>query len=230
MYLYVTETKELKELDFVPREMAFELNFIDEFFADYSIFRKHFSEFVKNPAYYTVRDYKNAGLVDFRKSLMPYIENMVLLMLWMADMVLDQYKLYGDVTLPNMNPRYVDDSYRRKYELKKMRAAYKKLKDGSNGKFSVDNMIDKALLKKEEVIFRGFFKKMANDWFTQKDYNGSKMANFIVDFVNLGVLEAARGVTITYITEDKPFVRLICSENDGCLKLSQEFYKEFYLG
>lgn len=48
--------------------------------------------------------------------------------------------------------------------------------------------------------------------------------------MNLGVLEAARGVTITYITEDKPFVKLIRSENDECLRLSQEFYDEFYWG
>ena len=153
LYVYVTETKELKELDLVPREMAFKLNFIDEFFADYRNFRKHFSEFVKNPAYYTVRDYRNAGLVDFRKSLMPYIENMVLLMLWMADMVLDQYKQCGEVILPYMDPRHVHGGYRRMYELKKMRAGYKRLKDGSNGKFSVDHMVDKVLLKKSDRIF-----------------------------------------------------------------------------
>lgn len=230
LYVYVTEAKELKELDLVPQEMALKLNFIDEFFADYNNFRKHFSDFLKSPSYYIGRDYKNAGVLDYRKSLMPYVENMVLLMLWMADIVQKNYKQYSNINLPPMNPRFIPDDYRRMYEVKKMRAAYKRLKDGSNGKFSVDNMIDKVLLKKEEVIFRGFFKKMANDWFTQKEFNGSKMANFIVDFVNLGVLEAARGVTITYITEDKPFVKLIRSENDECLRLSQEFYKVFYIG
>lgn len=90
-------------------------------------------------------------------------------------------------------------------------------------------LIDKYLLPNEEIVFKGFFKKIAHEWFEYEDYSGGKIPNFIVDYVNLGVLEAGRGLPLAYITEDGIFADMVQASNDAGFAESKRYYDRFWV-
>ena len=93
----------------------------------------------------------------------------------------------------------------------------------------MESLIDKYLLPNEEIVFKGFYKKIAHEWFEFKDYGGSKIPNFLVDYVNLGVLEAGRGLPLAYITEDCTFADMVQASNDAGFAESKKYYDRFYI-
>ena len=84
-------------------------SFIDQFYTKDDVFKKHFQKYIHDPDYYTKYASKDnkAQEKDFKHGLILYIENMVMLMVWMSQVVVGQMGSYGEVVLPYQNPRYV---------------------------------------------------------------------------------------------------------------------------
>lgn len=177
---------------------------------------------------YTVKGGEIVKSKDAKDQLADFVEDMAKQMIAIANVqvcavfpsvaAMNQaiFKEHDRVKSENL---YAKDAMRNRY------LAVKKL---SNGRFSLDKLIE-GMLKKQSSLFREFYKMMVNAWF-QKDSHGGKMANSFIDFVNLDVVEANRDIPLIYITEEVLFNEMMDKVDLECLNDTKKFYKEFYLG
>lgn len=224
--IYVFITSEIdKELEYVTNVRC---SFIDQFYSKDDVFKKHFQKYIREPDYYTKYASKNnkGQEKDFKHGLILYIENMVMLMVWMSEVLLMQMNTYGDVVLPYQNPRYVSGDIRVKYSRENMRKGYAKFKS-TNKWFSISELLDRLSLNNNQK----YLMAMADKWF-QKNYcgGGKLLANSVIDYVNLEVLEARRTKPLIYITEDEAYPKFIKKSKVECFKETQEFYQTYYSG
>jgi len=103
IYIFITSDKEPEYVTNVR------CSFIDQFYTKDDVFKKHFQKYIHNPDYYTKYASKNnkAQEKDFKHGLILYIENMVMLMVWMSEVLLWQMESNEDVVLPYQDPRFV---------------------------------------------------------------------------------------------------------------------------
>lgn len=225
-YLIITETNK-DGID--SRNSLAKLRIIEEVFSHHDAYKSQFISFTETPSYYLFRDQKKAGKTDFKQYLLGYLQNMALLMITIAEAVLVAIKNnQSEILMPYVHPISIQPGTRKLYARRKMVGRYITYKNQSTQGFSVEALIDQFLSDNNRVAFPGFFKEIARQWFTQREYGGGEIPNFIIDYVNLGVLEAGSGLPLIYITEEKSFVKLIKQDDDECLSATKEFYKEFY--
>ena len=165
--------------------------------------------------------------VNARDYLVLFVKNLALLMLTNARDLIGQLGS-PEIVLTFNDPQFVEGVTRRMYPHNEMVEKYKQAKNSSKKEYAIDPMIDQ-LLKGCEPIFKQLYKRVVNEWF-MKDYKGKELANTIIDFVNMGVLEVDSTLPCVYITEEKGFVSLIKGMKDGKAKATQDFYMEFYEG
>ena len=229
-YLMITETD---NNDMGSRDTKAKMNAINEVYSHYELFESQFKSFVETPSYYLFRDQKKEGKTDFKQNLLGYLENMALLMIIGAEQVIATIKNNrSEMRLPYMHPISIHPFIRERYARDKMvdkYAEFKKRKKRDNcAEHSVEALIDEFFLPKSEIVFKGFFKKIAHEWFEQKDFGGGKIPNFLVDYVNLGVLEAGRGLPLAYITEDGTFAKMVLGSDDEGFAESKKYYDRFW--
>lgn len=189
------------------------LRYIDEEFAQNDAIKRLLDSFL----------YQHA-----KDDLIQFVDGMIKQMMSLANVFLEQQATHKFKTLLEYNTRVMDenDRIRNMYPRKEMSKKYQRLKKNSQGKFEINSMID-VFLKNRESIFKGLFKQLVDKWFLEK-YSGKDMANTIIDFVNLGIVEAERRLPLIYITEEKLFVKIIQNIDEPCLKETKEFYKRYY--
>lgn len=227
-YLMISETD---KNDMGTRDTKAKINAINEVYSHYEICKSQFESFIKTPSYYLFHGQKKEGKADFKQNLLGYLENMALLMITGAEKVIKAIKNgEREILMPYMHPAYICPDIKERYAREKMVDKYTEYKKRPNGEHSLERLIDDYLLPNEEVVFKGFFKRIAHEWFEKKNYGGGKIPNFIVDYVNLGVLEAGRGLPLAYITEDGIFADMIKGANDEGFEESKRYYREFWIG
>lgn len=229
-YLMITETD---NNDMGSRDTKAKMNAINEVYSHYELFESQFKSFVETPSYYLFRDQKKEGKTDFKQNLLGYLENMALLMIIGAEWVIATIKNNrSEMRLPYMHPISIHPFIRERYARDKMvdkYAEFKKRKKRDNcAEHSVEALIDEYMMQDEGEVFRGFFKKIAHEWFEQKEFGGGKIPNFLVDYVNLGVLEAGRGLPLAYITEDDTFADMVRESDDEGFAESKMYYERFW--
>lgn len=228
IYLLISETD---KNDMGSRDAQAKINVINEVYSHYETLKPQFESFTKTPSYHLLGNQKKEGKPDFKQNLLAYIENMALLMIDRAEKVIASIKSgQSGISFPSMLPFYMHPCFRERFTREKMVEKYKEYKKRPNGEHSVESLIDKYLLPNEEIVFKGFFKKIAHEWFEFKEYGGSKIPNFLVDYVNLGVLEADRGLPLAYITEDGTFADMVKASNDAGFAESKMYNDRFYIG
>ena len=201
---------------------------INQLYGGTKIFDKHLSEFLDNISDYA-KGLNNGKDVNARDYLVLFVENVVLLMLSNAEDFIRQLRVgYSDITLICNDTVHIDGHIRRKFLHDKMAARYVEVKNGSNKMITIEKKVEE-FLKGCEPIFKQLYKRVVTEWFV-KGYKGKELANTIIDFVNMGVLEVDSTLPCVYITEENGFVSLIKGMKDGKAKASQDFYMEFYEG
>ena len=231
-YLIITETD---NNDIESQDTRAKINVINEVYSHYEILEWQFKSFAETPSYYLFRDQKKEGKTDFKQNLLGYLENMALLMIIGAEQVIATIKNNrSEMTLPYMHPFSIHPMFRERYAREKMVDKYaefkKRPKSEDCAEHTVEALIDELFLPKSEIVFKGFFKKIAHEWFEQKDFGGGKIPNFLVDYVNLGVLEVGRGLPLAYITEDDTFAKMVLDSDDAGFAESKKYYDRFYIG
>ena len=209
-------------------EAQLKMKCIDEIYASYSPFKKHLSEFLQNPSKFS-KDLADTKDVDAKDYLVLFVEKLVLLMLKNAQDFITQLR-YGveEVVLTFNDPMFTDRDIKRRYPRDVMAERYLLAKRMNKKEFAIGPMMER-LLKGREPIFKQLYKRVVNEWF-MKGNKGNELANTIIDFVNMGVLEVASTLPCVYITEEKGFVSLIKGMKDERTKVTREFYAEFYEG
>ena len=224
IYIFITSDKEPEYVTNVR------CSFIDQFYTKDDVFKKHFQKYIHEPDYYTKYASKNnkAQEKDFKHGLILYIENMVMLMVWMSEVLLWQMGSNEDVVLPYQDPRFVSGDIRKKYSRDNMRKGYAKFM-AANKWYSVSELLNRLSLNNRGGVYQKYLMDMADKWF-QKNYcgGGEQLANSVIDYVNLEVLEARRTKPLIYITEDEAYPKFIRKSKAECFRETQEFYCDYY--
>ena len=231
-YLIITETD---NNDIGSRDTLAKMNVINEVYSNYGMLESQFKSFAETPSYYLFRDQKKEGKTDFKQNLLGYLENMALLMIIGAEQVIATIKNNrSEMTLPYAHPISIHQMFRERYAREKMVDKYaefkRRPKSDDCAEHTVEALIDEFFLPKSEIVFKGFFKKIAHEWFEQKEFGGGKIPNFLVDYVNLGVLEVGRGLPLAYITEDDTFAMMVKGSDDAGYAESKRYYERFWIG
>lgn len=230
-YLIITETD---KNDIGSRDTRAKMNVINEVYSHYEFIEPQFKSFAETPSYYLFKDQKKEGKTDFKQHLLEYLQNMALLMIIGAEKVIAAIKNNrSEIHLPYMHPISIHPIMREQYVKELMVDKYTEYKNRPKGEHytehSVEALIDDFLPNKEEE-FKGFFKRIAKGWLEKKNFGGGKIPNFLVDYVNLGVLEAGRGLPLAYITEDGPFKDMVRNSDKKCYEESKKYYDKFWRG
>ena len=223
IYVMITERKVDGTLS---QTSLIKLTYIDQGGSQSLNLNDRLGEFVKNSARYS-KELAEAKDVNARDYLVLFVKTLAFLMLTNARDLIGQLGS-PEIILTFNDPQFVEGVTRRMYPHNEMVEKYKLAKNSSKKEYSIDSMIDQ-LLKGCEPIFKQLYKRVVNEWF-MKNYKGKELANTIIDFVNMGVLEVESTLPCVYITEEKGFVSLIRGMKDKKAKATQDFYKEFYVG
>ena len=166
-YVVITETD---SDDTVSEETLVKLKAINEVYSHYDDYKPQFESFAETPSYYLFRDQKKEGKTDFKQYLLGYLENMALLMITGAEQLVEAVNNnVGEVIMPYLHPVSITPCFRDRYARERMverYAEFKKRKKRDNcAEHSVEALIDEFFLPKSEIVFKGFFKKIAHEWF-----------------------------------------------------------------
>jgi len=228
IYIFITSDMD-KEPEYVTDARC---SFIDQFYTNDDVFTKHFQRFIHEPDCYTKYSTKDnkAQERDFKHGLILYIENMAMLMVWMSLVLMEQMGTNEEKILPYQDPEFVSGDIRNKYSRENMMKVYIKYK-AANKWFSVSKLLNRLSLNNRGGVYQKYLMAMADKWF-QKGYcgGGEQLANSIIDYVNLEVLEAIRTKPLIYITEDEAYPKFIKKSKAACFRETQEFCCDFYQG
>ena len=169
--------------------------------------------------------------VDARDKLFRFVEDMMLQMVNMAYVYVEACNVKRLQTVPAFNTRVGErlGYTKSKFPMDKMAKKYKAFAKTGPGKLAIQEVFDH-YLGGYEPMFKEFYIRTADAWF-QKGFKGRKLANTIIDFINLGIVEEVRGLNMIYMTEEKkPFVKLIRKSNDERYEATNRFYDKFYHG
>ncbi len=231
-YLIITETD---KNDMGSRDTRAKMNVINEVYSHYEMFEPHFKSFAERPSYFLSLDEQmKKEKPDFKQYLLDYLQAMALLMIIGAEWVIATIKNNrSEMRLPYIHSSSIHPILRERYAREKMVDKYTEYRNRPKGvhytEHSVEALIDDFLPNKEEE-FKGFFKRIAKGWLEHKDFGGGKIPNFLIDYVNLGVLEAGRGLPLAYITEDDTFAKMVRGSDKECYAESKRYYKRFWRG
>ena len=223
IYVMITERREDGTLSKVSR---IKIAYIDQGGPQSLKLNERLGEFVKNPASYSkvLADAKDVNASDY---LILFVEHLALLMLTNARYLIGQLGNKENVLTFN-DPRFIEGITKEMYPHNEMVEKYMHAKRNSKKEYTINPMINR-LLKGCNHIFKQLYKRVVREWFVA-NYKGKELANTIIDFVNMGVLEADSTLPCVYITEEKGFVSLIKGMQDEKLKATRKFYTEFYEG
>lgn len=214
----------------ILKSTQLKIKHIDEYFGSHPNFRAELNLLFVRPdglGYKQGDDgYENA--IDAKDYLKPFVDDMIIQILAVTNVQIDEVLSRKKVSFGEFNARIANEYYRIKdlYPQELMARKYKEINKETHGKFSINALLDSFLIQKAP-IFKHLFKRVVNNWF-QPQYGGKELMNTIIDYINMGMVEADRNKPLIYMTEEKGLNDYILSLNDESVRSTKEFYNRFY--
>ena len=166
--------------------------------------------------------------MDAKDILPNFIQDMVIQILAVSKVMMEKQLAIEDLDMGELNRRIISEYYRTvgQYDREQMVKLFKKFNKNNKIQINIDPLVDSAL-PDGDVVFNSLFKKVVSNWFLPSG-QGKTLVNTMIDYVNLGVVERIGNVPVVYMTEDGPFVDLVFSIDDDKIKLTKDFYKQYY--